>query len=516
MELSCTEATLLPSADKLIFNGHIRINSHRVAERILIDQGKVIAIDEDCEQYTPTEKEDLYGSVVLPSIHDAHTHLLAGSFVMERLLLVGVGSVGNLEQKLARYAQENPDEPWIIGFGWLYTQLSDASGVSLDAIVSNRPIALFDSSGHNLLVNSAALALANIDESTPDPDGGTIVRDENGLPTGLLKEAAIELISPLMLQAYDNEAFLSPLRSKLREFSEMGIGGISEILAVPGVSLARPELFAQLEEEGNLPLRVLYHMPVFNLSDLDSIAQREHYHQNRLRFGGIKVWVDGSTSSASSWSLEASVEDPHDFGSHYWTEEELGLIVQRAEQEGFSVKYHANGDAAVQAVLNAIENYGGILEQSHIIEHVALLDIPDYARISDLGICASIQSGIASMGRFSNQADAWGEERLAMAWDFSALESAGIKTLLGTDWPVWPTVDPIINAWTANAGVSHPISTAYTWGSYTDHVSRCIQESISCLDIGCSGDRTYMTADPYEESSDQWGDIGIQKVILED
>ena len=318
--LGCSSDKSLPNADLLLYNGHIRVNADRVAERILIHDGKVVAIDEDCARYEPTDKQDLSGAIIVPGIHDAHTHLLAGSFVMERLLLIGVSSMSNLTQKLETYASQNPQEPWIIGFGWLYTQLESPSKEALDVIVPDRPIALFDSSGHNLLVNSKTLELADIDETTMDPIGGSIVRDENGFPTGLLKESAIELVSPFMLEAYDDAAFLEQLREKVNDFSEMGISSISEILAVPGVSLARPELYAQLEEQGELPIRVYYYMPLFSIDELDEVVLHEGYNTNRLRFSGLKIWVDGSTSSGSSWSLSPSVLDEEDYGSHYWTE----------------------------------------------------------------------------------------------------------------------------------------------------------------------------------------------------
>ena len=512
----CSTETSLPQADLLIYNGHIRVRSDYVAERMMIHEGKVLAIDEDCAQYTPLESQDLEGGIILPGIHDAHTHLLAGSFVMERLLLIGVSSMSNLVQKLNNYANEAPQEPWIIGFGWLYTQLENPSKTDLDNVVPDRPVALFDSSGHNLLVNSKTLEIAGINRDTPDPIGGSIVRDAYGEPTGLLKETAIELISPRMLAAYDDEDFLEHLRDRLVEFSDVGISSISEILAVPGVSLARPELYAELEEQGDLPIRVSYYMPLFSIDDLDETIAHNGYYTERLRFAGLKIWVDGSTSSGSSWSLEPSVLDQEDYGSHYWKEEDLIRVITKAEENRLSIKFHTNGDAAVQTVLNAIEAQQGVMEQSYILEHVALLDPLDYTRISDLGICASIQPGIASMGRFSDQATVWGEERLDRAWNFQALENESILTLLGTDWPVWPTIDPIVNAWTAAQGLSNPLQPAYTWDSYTNHIQQCLNEPIGCLDIGCIADRTWMSADPYETSPSDWINIEILKVDITD
>ena len=512
--LGCSSDKSLPQADLLLYNGHIRIDADHVAERMLIHEGKVIALDEDCEQYDPNETQDLNGSIILPGIHDAHTHLLAGSFVMERLLLIGVSSMSNLTQKLEAYAAENPQEPWIIGFGWLYTQLESPSKEELDIITPDRPIALFDSSGHNLLVNSKTLELAGIDETTPDPIGGTIVRDENGNPTGLLKESAIEMVSPFMLAAYDDEAFLEHLRERVIEFSEMGISSISEILAVPGVSLARPELYARLEEQGELPIRVAYYMPLFSLDELDEVILHEGYNTNRLRFAGLKIWVDGSTSSGSSWSLSPSTLNEEDYGSHYWTQEELTQVIAKAEENQLSIKFHTNGDAAIQTVLNAIEAQSQSVEQRYILEHVALLDPIDYLRLYELGICASVQSGIASLGRFSDQADVWGEERMERAWDFQALEEAKITTLLGTDWPVWPTIDPLVNAWTASEGLQKSFQPAYTWDSYTNHVQTCLNEPIGCLEVGCIADRTWMSSDPYQTPTEDWGDIEILQVEL--
>ena len=513
--LGCTEERLI---DIILHNGHIRVDEQTVVTSMAIDDGHIIALGDDTISYTPKKEEDLNGAILLPGFHDAHTHLLAGSFVMERLLLVGVSSMGNLSQKVQNYAQENPQEPWIIGFGWVYSQFEDPSGVALDDIVSDRPIALFDSSGHNLLVNSIAMEYAGITAQSIAPVGGEIVHDAQGNPTGLLKESAIELISPLMLEAYNDEAFVAPLQKELENFSELGISGISEILAVPGVSLAKPQLYSELYDRGELPLRVHYYLPVFALNELSSIIEHSlEYERSRVRFAGIKVWVDGSTSSGSSWSIEPAQNDSENFGSHYWSEEDLGTLVASAEEHQFSIKFHANGDAAIQAVLNAIESYAGIRAQSYIIEHAVLFDPEDYARAHDLGVCIGVQSGIASLGRFSDQSDIWGEERMQEAWRFDKLEESNIQTLLGTDWPVWPTVDPLVNAWTATQGLGdRGFSKENTLKSYTSNIGTCLNIQEGCLDIGCRADYSIFSQDPYDTPAEEWTNLTIIQTVLHD
>ena len=513
--LSCTVNQEVERADFFLYNGHFRINADQIVEQIAIKDTRIIALGEEAAAIESDRSEDLQGAVILPGFHDSHTHLLAGSFVMERLLLVGISNMSTIESKLQRYADENPQEPWIIGFGWIYAQLNEPQGILLDAIVSDRPVALFDSSGHTLMVNRKTLELAGIDSNTPDPDGGSIGRDPiTGEPNGILKEKAIELISPIMLAAYDDEDFEAPLERRLNDFQEAGLSSISEILAVPGISLARPQIYAKLATEGRLPIRVHYYMPAFSIDDLDSIAGiSEQYDSSMLRFAGLKLWIDGSTSSGESWSLDASTENPDHYGSHYWEEEDLYPFIAAAEENGFALKLHVNGDAAVQTVLNALENYNGILTQTYLLEHAVLLDPLDYARAHDLGVCISIQPGIATLGPFSGQADVWSVETMEHAWDFAALEEAQIPVSLSTDWPVWPTPDIMVNAWTAAVGLGdkslHEVTALQ---AYTQNANTCMGLKEGCLDIGCRADLTLLEEDPYLLPSTEWSNIGIEKV----
>ncbi|MEC7984701.1 MAG: amidohydrolase [Myxococcota bacterium] len=513
--LSCTPDKDAKTADFLLYNGSFRISAEQVVDQIAIKDQRVVAIGEEASLWESTSQEDVNGAVILPGFHDSHTHLLAGSFVMERLLLVGISNMSTIQNRLRDYAEENPQEPWIIGFGWIYAQMDNPNGLILDSIVNDRPVALFDSSGHTLMVNSKTLELAGIDANTPDPVGGSIERDpETGAPNGVLKEKAIELISPIMLSAYDDDDFEESLSKYLEDFQEAGLSSISEILAVPGISLARPQIFAKLAAENRLPIRVHYYMPAFSRADLDEIQNiSEQYDSDMLRFAGIKLWIDGSTSSGESWSLEPSEQDPDHYGSHYWEEDELYSFIEAAEEHEFGLKLHVNGDAAVQTVLNALENYNGILKQTYLLEHAVLLDPLDYARAHDLGVCISVQPGIATLGPYSGQADVWGEEKMEHAWNFAALEEAEITISLSTDWPVWPTTDIMVNAWSASVGLGDKsLTPRATLEAYTKNANSCMGLQEGCLDVGCTADLTFLEEDPYNTPSTEWSNIDIQEV----
>ena len=183
------------SAD-VVYEGQFYVDATTTAHTLAIKDGVVVAIDDDALGALPKgQAPQQLDGVIFPGFHDSHTHLLAGSFVMDKCLMVGVSSMNVILDKVDTYAQYDPYGPLVFVYGWIFTLTEYTSGVALDAIVPDRPAAIFDSSGHAVLVNSKAMALAGIDSSTEPPEGGIIVKDEAGNPTGLLQEAAIELIS---------------------------------------------------------------------------------------------------------------------------------------------------------------------------------------------------------------------------------------------------------------------------------------------------------------------------------
>jgi predicted amidohydrolase YtcJ len=500
-----------------VFTGEIFTDGETATTAMAVTDGVVVALGEDAEAMVGDDTERIaLSGVAFPGFHDAHTHFLPGSFVMERLVMLGTGSMDSILSATEDYAQEAPDEPWIIGFGWVHALVEDPSGVALDAVVADRPALLVDSSGHAALVNSAALDAAGITADTPDPVGGEIVRDpETGEPTGVLLEEALSLITPVALADYTDEDFLSPLRQQLATLPDAGITSVSEILASPGLDLTWPWLYEALESDGALPVRIHYYVPLFSTEDVESVATLAGvYDGERVRFAGAKVWVDGSMGTAESWVSEPLEGTHDDYGSHYFTAEQLLDVVARAEAAGLPLKFHANGDAAVTAVLDALEA-AAPLTQPHVLDHAVLIDEADYSRIDALGLTVSVQPPHALVAAFGDSAEAWGDERFARAYDYTTLEGYGIGMALGTDWPVWPTLHAANSLWSA-VGVEHPMSLTAALTAYTAGGAAAVGQGgvLGCLSVGCTADITVLSESPYAVEPSALSSLDVEAVYL--
>ena len=460
---ACTHSDKETSTiDILLINGTIQTSSTDTRTSIGIHEGRFVEPTE-----AATKTIDLQGNIVVPGFHDSHTHLLAGSFVFDKILLVGVGSMSTIKNKVAEYVSSDPDVPWVVGYGWVDSLMDTPSGIELDEVSGDYPALIFDSAGHSVLVNSKAMALAGITADTPVPAGGIMEYDDAGNPTGLLREAAIELVSPLMVSSFTDEQLVANLSETVQTFHASGITSISEILAVPGVNLSRPELYAQKAPK----LRVNYYLPIFSDADLVTLENHLDDQAPFLRFVGGKIWVDGSSGSGEAWSLEESLMEAGHYGSYYFDSEDLLPFIRHAEEHGYDLKLHVNGDAAIRAALDALETVEselGELQSRYVFEHVLLIAEGDHARMLRLGITASVQPSHALVGLYGDQADHWGSEKMDNAWDFARLEEEGLKIAMGTDWPVWPTPDSMVNYRTAVEGVGpRALSREGAFAAYT-------------------------------------------------
>ncbi len=515
-------ACAAPQPAEVVYTGHVHPTAGSEVSALAVSGGRVLALGEDAEALigAGTEVVELGDEHLFPGFQDAHTHLLAGSFAMDRLLLLGMSSMEMITNAVEDYAPTVPDEPWVFGYGWLMETVEDPSGVALDEVVPDRPVLLVDNSGHQALANSEAQRRAGITADTPDPDSGEIVRDpETGEPTGWLVEAAMGLVTSVALTDYSDEVLTAGLEDDMAAFVEAGVGGVAEIMAVPGVNLTRPWLYQELEQDGALPLRVHYYLPIFSVEDIYTADEyRGLYDGERVRLAGAKIWVDGSMGTATSWVLDPMSDDPNDYGISYFSEAELTEVAREAEARGIPLKLHANGDAAVQAALNAFETVAqenGGLTLQHTLDHVVLVADGDLERMRSLGLVASVQPSHFLGAALGDVADRLGDERFEHAYDVAALEEGGVTMALGTDWPVWIAQQPMLNIWSAVTLEDRAMSIEGAMTAYSEGSARAVgQADGGRLEPGCAADFVLLDADPLTLGPDDVSDVDVKGVYV--
>ena len=363
-----------------------------------------------------------------PGFVDAHTHFAMWALGRQRVQLAHART---REECVRRVAAAAPVGGWVVGQGW------DANGwpmpperTVLDA-VQRAPVYLDSLDVHAAWVNSAALAVAGITRATPDPFGGRIVRDAAGEPTGLLLERAVELMSPHLPEPPDGVLDAVILDAQ-RAAHRMGITGIHN---VEGDAVLRA--FQRLEMAGLLRLRVLFHPPVASLPSLIQRGIRSGTGSDRLRIGGVKLFLDGSLGSRTAWMLQA-YENSTDRGLPITSEAEAALAIRTAAGAGIAATVHAIGDAAVRRALDLLAG-APRAAVPHRIEHFQCVSDADLGRAAAAGIVASMQPAhlLTDVPLVERH---WGE-RGKGAYAFGTLRRRGTMLAFGSDAPV-ASLDP--------------------------------------------------------------------------
>jgi predicted amidohydrolase YtcJ len=371
---------------------------------------------------------ELPDTLVTPGLVDGHTHLGLWALSRRRVQLRGLRT---REEVVARVASARPVQGWVIGQGW------DANGWTAqpDRHVLDRvqtvPVYLDSLDVHAAWVNTPALLAAGITRDSPDPYGGSIVRDGNGEPTGLLLERAVELVAPHLPQAPEpllDEA----LREAQTEAHRFGVTGVHDV-----EEMAVLAAFERLHASGELRLRVLFHPPVSALPRLIRQRTRSGQGSEWLTIGGVKLFLDGSLGSRTAWMLEPYA-GTRDRGMPITSEQEARTAMTAAAGVGIASTVHAIGDAAVRRALDLMSVLPR-LSLPHRIEHFQCVHPRDLERAAQAGLVLSMQpahllTDIPLIDRH------WGE-RGRGAYAFRSLLNSGAHLVFGSDVPV-ASIDP--------------------------------------------------------------------------
>jgi hypothetical protein len=499
-------------ADLIFARGRIRtlgrtgLNSQ---SHLAIAGGKVIACGgrEVIKLRGPrTRVVDLKGSAVMPGFNDAHAHVVYYGLTRFAADLTSARGIDDILDRLQAHGRWLKPGDWQHGMGYRTDELTERRQphrTEIDRVTGGRPAFIDERGGHSRVANSAALAAAGITSDTPNPHGGRIGRDLNGSPNGLLLESAMRLV-----------ADVQPAPSLQRRID--GVLQAQELLVSRGITSVGAAVnrgfaddlraYERLACDGRLKIRVNEFLSWELLEAASQLGLQRGFGGKLVRAGPIKVFVDGGAERVATRG-----------GGGVWrtTPEELRELVGRATSAGLQVAAHAIGDAAIEAMCDAVEAAGGA-GMRHRVEHCTICPPDLQERLAKLGMVAVMQPVAARFGRVASTIFFPVRDRTHLA-PHRGLLRAGVAIAFSSDLPVsadpnpWPgiriAVDDQVNGISMLAALR-----AYTSGgayaSFEDNVK-------GTLEPGMLADLQVYKDDPLEPSDGvTWEELRPRAVLL--
>ncbi|MBT8137384.1 MAG: amidohydrolase [Gammaproteobacteria bacterium] len=373
------------------------------------------------------------GRTLIPGLIDAHGHVLNLGLLRSRVDLTGSKSLSEALQRIAAYARQHPDVPWILGRGWnqeLWPERKFPNAGDLDQLQLGRPIWLQRIDGHAAWADSLAMKTAGITKRTPDPHGGRILRDSRRRATGIFidnAEALVDAAVPAPTPAQQRKA----LQVALQQLASVGLTGVHDA----GIDLSTARLYRKMAAAGELPIRV-YAMLSEQVSEGFG-APLVDDGRGFLTIRSIKVYLDGALGSRGA-ALLAPYSDANDNTGLLFrqTDKFAGLVIA-AQERGFQVNVHAIGDAANRVALDGFAAAPAATALRHRIEHAQVIALSDIPRFAGLGIIASVQPTHATSDKNMAE-DRVGSKRILGSYAWRRLLDAGARIAAGSDFPVEP------------------------------------------------------------------------------
>jgi len=404
---------------------------------IFSDKGRVVATGGRSllNEYPDAIRIDGNGQTVLPGLVDGHAHLYNYGFLAISLNLTGSPSPGAALRQIAEYADSTPLVGWIQGRGWnqvLWNPQTFPSASDIDAVVLDKPVWLERIDGHAGWANSRAMEVAGIDDDTPDPTGGKILRDENGKATGVFIDMAMGLIGRHVPNP-DKDDIRAAYRMASRNLLPYGMTGVHDA----GISIKEAEVLISMADDGELGLRV-YAMLSDSGENLDKMGKPLKGHgSDMLDIAAVKLYADGALGSRGAAMIEPYSDDPENHGLPFYTLDELTGFTHKANDMGFQVAIHAIGDHGNRLALDAFEaaQGGKPSRLRNRIEHAQIIALEDIPRFAELGVIAAMQATHATSD-MNMAEDRIGPDRIKGGYAWRRLLDSGAVLANGSDFPV--------------------------------------------------------------------------------
>ncbi|AZT95827.1 amidohydrolase [Brevibacterium aurantiacum] len=547
----------MPIADRVYRGGtiHTMDPTTPTTDAVAIHDETIIAVGETaCAAVTGTGTEvvDLSGRTLIPGFHDAHAHPVLGGLGMAECNLDDIHGYRPYLDRIAKYAGEHADDDWVLGSGWYGDVFTDGfpHRSDLDSVVSDRPASITSHDAHGTWVNTRALEVAEITRETPDPDGGRIVKDSEGNPTGLLFETAAELVTGLFPVSTSADVERA-LRNSQDYFHSLGIVGWQDagvgVLTGSPVDTFHP--YVSIAEEGGFASKVTaalwWDRAVPYAQQIETIKERRAAIQgldgNRRRGGlqatVVKIMLDGVCENLTGALKRSYRGHDHERGLLMFEAEELNEIVSGLEANGFDVHIHAVGDNALKLAVDALTQNGGPgPERRHQVAHLDIADPAELARMAEAGIIANVQPLWARRDSVlvDTKLPLLHEEQQSHHFIFASMRDAGVRLSFGSDWPV-SSPDPI---WGMHVAVNRtaPHNDPHGQDDVAQHEPLLGEEKITAgealraytfdaayangfddvsgsIEVGKSADFAILDRDPFEVAVEDLGDILVETTV---
>ena len=438
------------SPDLVILNGRIWTGDRDRpwAEAIAVRGDSVLAIgpkDSVRALVAPDARViDATGGMVTPGFIDNHVHFLDGGYTLASVQLRDAGTREEFIRRIAAFAKTLPKGVWIRNGDWDQTlwggEMPHHSWI--DSVTPDNPVWINRLDGHSLFANAAAMRAARVDRTTKDVEGGAILRDANGDPTGIFKDNAASLIEPVV-PPRSAEEFNRALDAAMTYVAARGVTSVHQMggasLNYSGAWEELP-LLRRARAEGRLRTRIVFQVPLSNWQRLQSDVQANGTGDAWLRTGGLKGFADGSLGAHTAAMLDGFTDAPNDSGFFVTAPESLYAWVKGADAAGLQVAVHAIGDRAIRTQLDIFERVArenGPRDRRFRIEHAQHIAPADIPRFAALGVIPSMQPYHAvDDGRWADKVI--GTTRARGTYAFRSLLDAKAALAFGSDWFVAP------------------------------------------------------------------------------
>ena len=453
----CATAQTNPAADLIIQNARVWTvdRSQPEAQAVAILGDRIVAVGSSQQvgrwRGPDTRLVDAGGRRLMPGFNDAHVHFVDGGSQLDNVELNDATSPQEFARRIGERAAKTATGSWLLGGDWDETKWSPAELPTkelIDAATPNTPVAVNRYDGHMVLANSLALKLAGLTAQTPDPDGGVIVRDKNGNPTGALKDAAQDMLFKV-IPPLTHDQRRHAIERALEHAASLGVTSVQNM----NPDYADIAVYNELLNEGKLTTRIYAAPLITQVDDQVKIGIRRAFGGPYLRIGAVKAYADGSLGSATAYFFEPFSDQPGNRGILSDEMHPISLMrdrMMRADAAGLQICTHAIGDAGISAILDIyaeIEKQHGNRDRRWRIEHAQHMAAKDFDRFARLHVIASVQPYHAiDDGRWAERRI--GHDRATRTYAFRTFLDHGVRLALGTDWNVAP-LNPMLTLYAA-------------------------------------------------------------------